>query len=114
MKTIHLLKSQLLYGALFFAITSFGMAEAGVASTSEEAFRAVTIDPKKLKDVTIAATVFEGKVYPIDTGKSMEAKVSEKTVKALLAYHANTHNHGDACMANQILQEGFKEMKSIP
>ena len=73
----------------------------------------LTIDPGKLKDVGITATVFEGKVYPIDNGGKVQANLSEKTVKALLAYHADSHDHGDACMANQILQDGFKEMKSI-
>ena len=73
----------------------------------------LTIDPKKLKDVAIAATVFEGKVYPIDAKKSMQAKVSEKVMRQLIAYHqTKAHEHGDACVANQILQEGFKEMKS--
>ncbi|WP_456393074.1 amidohydrolase [Nitratifractor sp.] len=68
----------------------------------------LTIDPKQLKDVTITATVFEGKVYPIDTKKAMQTKASEKVVKQLIAYHqAKGHEHGDACVANQILQEGF-------
>ena len=75
----------------------------------------LTIDPKKLKDVAIAATVFEGKVYPIDAKKSMQANLSQKVMKQLIAYYqAKGHEHGDACVANQILQEGFKEMKFTP
>ena len=72
----------------------------------------LTIDSKQLKDVTISATVFEGKVYPIDTKKAMQTKASEKVVKQLIAYHkTKSHEHGDACVANQILQAGFSHQK---
>ncbi len=73
----------------------------------------LNIDPKRLKNISPIATIFEGKVYPIYQSKRMQANISKKTIKALLAYNAHSHTHGDACVANQILQEGFKEIKSI-
>ena len=73
----------------------------------------MNIDPKRLKNISPIATVFQGKVYPIYHSKRMQANISKKTIKALFAYNAHSHTHGDACVANQILQEGFKEIKSI-
>ncbi len=68
----------------------------------------LTTAPKALKDLKAVSTVFEGKVYPLASGKKMEAKLSESTLKKLYAYASSHQHHGDACVANQILQEGFK------
>ena len=133
---------------MWVAVNRLGLSEAKVLGpqeriTTEEAFRAVTIDaayamgkenemgsieigkkanftvfaqdpltvdPKNLKDIAPVATIFEGKVYPIQTKKA--TKVSAKIMKQLIAYYkVKGHEHGDACVANQILQEGFTEKK---
>ncbi len=65
-------------------------------------------EPKKLKDLTIWGTVFEGKEYPIPKGTKgmvMSQQVEEQFV--MLAEHEENSfhkHHGDACIANQILQ----------
>ncbi|MEN8206932.1 MAG: amidohydrolase family protein [Pseudomonadota bacterium] len=109
--------------------------------TSEEAFRAITIDaahamrkenemgsidigkkanftvfeenpistdPKKLKDLAIWGTVFEGKAIPIEKAAKEIVMLPEDQKRMLIVaeYDAATahEQHGDACMANQILQ----------
>jgi predicted amidohydrolase YtcJ len=65
-------------------------------------------DPKKLKDLTIWGTVFEGTEYPIKKnakGMVMSQEVEERIV-ALTENGDNPFHkhHGDACVANQIFQ----------
>ena len=67
----------------------------------------LSVDPKKIKDITPIATIFEGKIYPIKTLHKVGA--NERILKSLIAYNAYHHEHGDACIANQILQMEFKE-----
>ena len=109
--------------------------------TSEEAFRAVTIDaahalrkenemgsidigkranftifeenpimadPKKLKDLIIWGTVLDGKAWPIE--RASKGLVMSPKVRLLMAMATarkglcTCSHHGDACIANQILQ----------
>ena len=109
--------------------------------TSEEAFRAITIDaayamrkeneigsidigkkanftvfdenpvkanPKKLKELTIWGTVFEGEIFQIkkpSKGLVMSPE-NQKRMETLAEYNGaiGHEHHGDACTANQILQ----------
>lgn len=68
----------------------------------------ITADPKTLKDLAIWGTVFEGKAYPIEKaskGLVMSPEVQERMSMLAEDEGANVHeHHGDACIANQILQ----------
>jgi len=65
-------------------------------------------DPKKLKDLAIWGTVFEGNEYPIKKkakGMVMSSDIEERIVT--LAENGDNpfhKHHGDACVANQIFQ----------
>ncbi|MDP0562177.1 MAG: amidohydrolase family protein [Candidatus Endonucleobacter sp. (ex Gigantidas childressi)] len=109
--------------------------------TSEEAFRAVTInaahairkenemgsidigkkanftvfeenpltsDPKKLKDIVIWGTVFEGNVHPIkSSSKGLVTSLNNQEYIAMLAKYEATvehKHHGGVCSANYIFQ----------
>ena len=68
----------------------------------------LTIDPITLKDLVIWGTVFEGKAYPIEkASKGLVMSPEDQERMAVLAEHGGNpfhHHHGDACIANQILQ----------
>jgi predicted amidohydrolase YtcJ len=70
----------------------------------------ITADPKRLKDLTIWGTVFEGKSHPIKRSSKglVMSEESQKRLALLRDFdHANTHHrHGDTCFANQVLQAG--------
>ena len=65
-------------------------------------------DPKKLKDLIIWGTVFEGKAYPIPEGAKgmvMSQQVEERFAMLAESEGNSFHkHHGDACITNQILQ----------
>lgn len=68
----------------------------------------ITADPKKLKDLTIWGTVFEGKAWPIEKvskGLIMSPGV-QNHMSVLAEYEGSSvhEHHGDACIANQFLQ----------
>jgi predicted amidohydrolase YtcJ len=65
-------------------------------------------DPKKLKDLAIWGTVFEGEKYPIQKvakGPVMSAEDRQRLPLPTEFERASvSEHHGDACTANQILQ----------
>lgn len=68
----------------------------------------ITADPKKLKDLAIWGTVFEGKAWPIEkASKGLVMSPESQKGLSMLAEHKGSgghEHHGDACIANQILQ----------
>jgi predicted amidohydrolase YtcJ len=68
----------------------------------------IKADPKRLKDLAIWGTVFEGKAFPIE--KAAKGLVMSPTVQKRMSTlaeheHASGHeHHGCACLANQVLQ----------
>ena len=69
-----------------------------------------TVDPKKLKDLEIWGTVFEGKAHPIEKASIgvVMSPESQKIMETLIAYEESEfhEHHGGACSANQIFQAG--------
>jgi predicted amidohydrolase YtcJ len=70
----------------------------------------ITVDPKKLKDLEIWGTVFEGKAYPIEKASKglVMSPEGQKIMETLIAYEESEfhEHHGGACSANQIFQAG--------
>jgi len=68
----------------------------------------IKADPKRLNDLAIWGTVFEGKQYPIAKPAlgMMMSPEHEKRMAMPAEYEGNPFHkdHGDACLANQILQ----------
>jgi len=68
----------------------------------------ITANRKKLKDLTIWGTVFEGKAWPIEkASKGLVMSPEDQKRMAILAEYEGSsvhEHHGDACIANQILQ----------
>ena len=68
----------------------------------------IKANPKKLKDLAIWGTVFEGQAYPIkNTAKGMVMSPKDQIRMAMLAVYEGScvhKHHGDACIANRMLQ----------
>jgi predicted amidohydrolase YtcJ len=68
----------------------------------------IMADPKRLKDLPIWGTVYEGKAYPIEkAAKGMVmSPETQKRLTTMGEYEGNSfhEHHGDACITNQILQ----------
>jgi predicted amidohydrolase YtcJ len=68
----------------------------------------IVVDPKKLKDLAIWGTVFEGKAHPIEQASKgmVTSPKNHQAIEEMVAYERSGkhEHHGDACSANQILQ----------